>query len=370
MRPLSIRLLRVRIPLSFVAFIALSAGFAGCGGGGGGGGSSNGLKGTWEVIEGELFAADGVEQLTHLDFGSDSRGRIHALEASTNVRACGAFLYSASSSGVVTIDSPGLNYGDPGARILLWDRDGDLLTVSDQLGASATLQKVDEIPAEAQCLDATVREIPVPYDPQGYNKNFAFDGELLWYVTPDDRLIGFDPVVATTAQVIEPAPGYPIASQNGDLWTMCNCGGDETVRRYELPSTQIDQVYLPDLVDFSFYPSSGGVNAGSLWISVYNYDDGTYHLLQIDAASEPPVLVSETIGPLADRPFTFANDSRWVLSRLLGDSLSRIGPGGLAEETLMLPTLPHSVLAIAGEDDGNVIYMLGYRGVIYEVTLP
>lgn len=324
---------------SLVVLVLSTASLAGCGGGGGGGGSSKPkLEGVWERTQGTLFVADGLEQLRYLDLRDGGQGTIYGLQESTGLRECAGLLYSASREGTLTLDAPDLNDGESQARLLLWERDGDELTITDQDGNATVFTRTDEVPATEACTFATTTVFPLAASFPGYSGNLASDGTYLYYQTSADVLVALDPMTGTTASTLAGSPGFPIAAEaNGDLWTMCHCGGD-MLRRWTLPSTNVDDVDVEDLLGSGFSIEGAAVSGGRLWVPGYRYDTGTSVLMEIDATGEPDVLVQTHTGPLDGRPVTFVDGERWVLAYGLTPKIARVGTDGRAAETLSLPS--------------------------------
>ena len=362
----------MRLPSTQLALLAAAAVVSGCGGGGGGG-SSGGIGGVWQRVDGDLFYAQDLEELRYLDFSGDGRGVLYGAQPTTNVRECAGFLYAASKNGTLSFDAPDLGDGDGGnSQILLWDRDGGTLTLSDATGATSTFERASEVPAEETCTVAELETMPLAYGFPGYGGNLASDGTYLWYQGNDDLLVAIDPATGTTAMTIASSPGFPLAFEpNGDMWTKCNCGGDDFVHRWELPSTQVDSVPIADLNDGSFSMESAGVDAGALWVSGYDYGSGTSVLHQVDAASEPDVLVATLTGPLDGRQLTFLDGERWVIAYGLTPKLARVGTDGRAVESVALPRNLYPY-GMAGHD--GALYLTAYdvaeTPVLMRVVLP
>lgn len=364
-----------RLRIAPLAALVLAAGtLAGCIGGGGGGGSSKPkLEGVWQRTTGDLFVIDGLEELRFLDLREGGQGTIFGLQNTTGIRECASMLYSASREGTITIDAPDLNSGSSQARLLLWDREGSDLTLTDQDGNQTVFTKTDEVPASEACTVATVTVLPLPYSFPGYFGNLASDGTNLWYQNTVGDLVAIDPLTGTTASTPVASPGFPIASQGGDFWTMCHCGGDDVIRRWTLPNTAVDDVDMSTLLGSGGYSlDSAGVSTdGTLWVSGYRYDTASSMLAQLDTTGEPDILLQTLEGPLDNGQITFLGADRWVIASGLTQKLARVGPGGLAVETLSLPGTfyPYSIAS-----HGGALYVTSedaqYAPILIRIDVP
>lgn len=365
-----------RLQIASLAALTLVAGaLAGCSGGGGGGSSKSKLEGVWQRAEGSLFVTDGLEELRFLDLRDGGRGTLYGLQNSTGIRECSGLLYSVSSEGTVTLDVPDLNGGLSQARLLLWDRDGSELTITDQDGNATLFTKTDEVPATEACTYPTTTVVPLQTQFPGYSGNLAAAGGFLWYENSLGQLVSIDPLTGTTASTLASSPGYPVAAEaGGNLWTICHCGGDETITRWALPSTNVDDVNMDTVSGHNFSIEAAAVSSssGHLWVAGYQYDTATNALYEIDTSAEPDLLLQGSEGPLDGRAFTFVDGERWVLAYGLTAKIVRIGPDGLAAATLSLPgavSYSSSFTSLDG-DFYLTIYDAQYQSALMRVQVP
>lgn len=356
------RLMRFVLPGVLAVVVAAAA----CGGSKGSGESTNAtIEGSWQYTGGTFLSQDAsvIGTLTYLEFSRSGAGILFARTPFTGIVGCGDLLAAVVNQSVLTMQIPSLvNSPDEVATFYFnYVRSGNTLTLTDTLGASATFQKVDSVPATAKCGLVTTTAITLA-EPATSSSGIGSDGtKLYWTDSTETQWIAFDPVALTSSATAIPftAPAGLVRGAQGpsDLWVDCFCGANETIWRVGVSGTSMD------MVDTSAAPINAMIviraatyGASHLWLAGDSYlgDFTGGKLEKIDSDADPNALVATFNLDLVPQGMAFRGTRLFILVSYLGNELVELDPSiGVAIATWKLP--PGNLRALATV--GNTLYV-------------
>lgn len=259
------------------------------------------LVGVWRALDsGGPLDTWNTGVISHLEFvGADASGgegtvRVFGADPTSGVQACPQALYARAAEGSLLLSSTNVFSG---TRVLLVAFDGaDALALTDESGIVQSFERVAEVASDAVCGALTVHEDHVfDLSPSNWS-NLLFDGTNVLLPTYEKE---FYPITNLATGSYGVALDYGstyanlLTTQGTDGWGHCACGGDNEVVRTALGGAQVDMVSSTDLgVEISV--KAAAWDQTNLWITGHDYPNNVDMLLQVDAASEPDVLVSQT----------------------------------------------------------------------------
>lgn len=342
------RVMRFVLPGVMAVVVAAAA----CGGSKKSGESTNAaIEGSWKYTGGTFLGQDAsvIGTLTYLDFSRSGAGTLFARMPFAGVVGCADLLVAVVNESVLTMQIPALvNSPDESTTFYFnYARSGSTLTITDTLGASATFEKVDAVPATAQCLAPTgTTAIPLSLPPDS-SGGIGSDGtKLYWTDSTDTQWVTFDPVTLTSSAVAIPftAPAGLVRAVQGpnDLWVDCYCGANESIWRVGVSGTSMDQVDTSAApINSMIVIRAGTFNAGHLWLAgdsaLGDFTGGK--ILKIDSAAEPDTLTASFILEVLPQGITFRGTRLFILTNYLGTVLAELDPSiGTAIASWRLPS--------------------------------
>ncbi|HVO29634.1 MAG TPA: hypothetical protein VMV18_02820 [bacterium] len=366
----------IRFVLPAVLAIVLAA--AACGGGTTKGASTNALiEGSWQFTGGTFLPGHAAEigTLTYLDVTRSGDATLYARTPFTGILGCAGFLVAVVNESTLTAQIPPLvSEGNSGTFFFTWVRNGSELTLTDSDGNSARFQKVDAVPAAAQCgaVTTTTLTFSLPPDTGG---GIGSDGtKLYWTDSTDTQWVTFDPATLSTSAI-----AIPITAQYGliravqgpkDFWNDCRCGANEVIQRMGTSGTAVDTIDTSaPPINMEIIIEAGTFHASHLWLAGDFYNGSVRlgpKLLKIDSEAEPDTLTASFDPDVPLQGIAFAGTRLFAVAPFLGYDLVELDPSiGTAIATWKLPAGHYyGALAVVGNtlwieklDDGSLLFL-------------
>jgi hypothetical protein len=329
---------------------------------------------TWEVESGVLFPSfflgpddtEYVELVPSAAAPEAGAGEYFVTKAS-GLLDCVPLTYSEHGGDAVTFSVTSIQ--GFGLRVLEHQGE-DLVVVTDALGRTADLRRIDDIPSGARCREAAVAaQVPLPSQAQSFS-GLAHDGTLLWHESGDSNWTPFDPSSRSfgVPRPIPPTAGqfrHIHAHQDGGFWTHCGCGGSSDARLVDAETG--DTLAAVDTTDLATTISVRGIatDGATLFLGGSSFQDNRAHLLEVDPAT--PALLADTPLDFPISGLAIRDGEVWALTSGIGRSVTRIDreSGGVLE-TIGIPT-EADIRGFAWI--GDTLYGIGSFN-LFELSLP
>ena len=356
-------------PLRLVAIIATA--MLACGGDSPGNpldaGAAVGLAGSWQLESGVLFPAgdeidaiDYIELVATTDSGRAGTGTVFGSSAS-GLLGCGPVLFAELESGSVAFEVPDLGVV---LDVRALERpDDDVLLLTDSAGQTVELHRVEAIPDEARCVEASpIASVPLPIEAD--RSGLVPDGTALWYEAADGTWIPYNPADDTfgAAEAIPFTVGqftHIHALQDADFWAHCGCGQNRSLRRLARDTgNTVDEV---DTNTFSEPVNVRGIAFDGDSLLVTGNDPFSFESKILVVATSPGVpaelLSAKELG-FRTQGLGLRGGQVWTITQALGSTLVRFDPvTGNVLDSAKLPRDLTATGAIAWIDD--TAYVLG-----------
>lgn len=334
-----------------------------------------GFEGHWEITQGSPLPELPTVIAPGLIFNADGTGRV-LLEGEGEFVEC-VPAFAARTGDVVAVDfgASGIPLGRIYTIVSLTE---DELTMFDEGGRFLFLTRRapgDEFDCDPLEPIARFTDLPKPFT--GYATDLEFNGTDLFYANDGEiKVVRIDAATGAPVTAVDLSPHFVVAEQAGDLWFSSNAGTNADVTRRTLAGGS------PDTVDLGTLGQGMNVQAmaidptdNNLVLFGLRSPDSTPFLVEVNASSEPDVIVASTQleqGPSQIQSMAHDGTSLWTTATGIHGVLLRLDPATFAVTgTFQLPEPKVRWHAVAFA--GGRMFLLGVdgeQGLIIEVTPP